>query len=163
MLQIQSIREAVTAKQAAELYGLKFDRRGLKAVCPWHNDHKPSLSFKGSRCKCFSCNNGGDAVDITAQIFGITPLEAAKRLQGDFGVGCEIDNASIAKAKAAQKAKELAKAAENKRYDRLCRYERNAYKALLAFDKETAWDNPQFVKLLRVYATAQDALNGWNV
>ena len=162
MVQIQSIREAVTAKQAAELYGLKFDRRGLKAVCPWHNDHRPSLSFKGSRCKCFACNNGGDAVDLTAQIFGVSMLDAAKQLQKDFGVGTEIDRAGVAKAKALQRAREAAKAAENRRYDQLCKWERNSREALMAFDKDTAWDNPKFVQLLRVFAKAQDALNGWD-
>jgi hypothetical protein len=43
MTLIEAVSEAVTAKQAATLYGLKFDRRG-KAVCPWHADHKPSHS-----------------------------------------------------------------------------------------------------------------------
>lgn len=162
MIQIQSIREAVTAKQAAELYGLKFDRRGLKAVCPWHEDHKPSLSFKGSRCKCFACNNGGDAVDLTAQIFGISTQEAAKRLQGDFGVGVEINTASIAKAKAMQRERERKRAAEIRKYDYLCKVERNNREALKAFDLETAWDNPKFVALLRAFAKAQDTLNGWD-
>lgn len=163
MIQIQSIRESVTAKQAAELYGLKFDRRGLKAVCPWHNDHSPSLSFKGSRCKCFACSNGGDSVDLTAQIFGIPIQDAAERLQKDFGVGVELDKSSRARAKAQQRARERAAEAERKRYIRLCDRERNSREALMAFDKETAWDNPRFRALLQSFARTQDTLNGWDV
>lgn len=162
MLQIQSIREAVTAKQAGELYGLQFDRRGLKAVCPWHEDHKPSLSFKGTRCKCFSCNNGGDAVDLTAAIFGISLVDAAKKLQADFGIGREIDTASIARLRAQQRERERQKAADNRRYNRLCEIERNSREALKAFDMETAWDNPKFRALLKAHCMAQEELDGWD-
>lgn len=161
MTLIEAVGEAVTAKQAGEMYGLKFDRRGLKAVCPWHTDHKPSLSFKGNRCKCFACNNGGDAVDLTAQILGVTLKEAAIKLQRDFGINCEVDRVDIARLRAQQRAKEMAKEAENRRYDKLCRWERNNREALTAFDKDTAWDNPKFVQLLRVFAKAQDELNAW--
>lgn len=160
MTLIEAIGNAVTAKQAGELYGLKFDRRG-KAVCPWHADHKPSLSFKGRKCKCFACNNGGDAVDLTAQILGVTLKEAAIRLQHDFGINCEVDKVDVARLRAQQRAKELAKEAENRRYDKLCKWERNSREALMAFDKDTAWDDPKFVQLLRVFAKAQDELNAW--
>lgn len=157
---IEAVSKAITARQAGELYGLKFDRKG-KAVCPWHNDHKPSLSFKGQKCKCFACNSGGDAVDLTAQIFGITIMDAAKRLQKDFGVNCEADKVDISRLKAQQRAKELAIQAANRKYDYLCKVERNNREALKAFDMETAWDNPKFVAMLRAFAEAQDKLNAW--
>ena len=161
MTLIQAVSAAVTARQAAELYGLSINRHG-KAVCPWHNDHKPSLSFKGNRCKCFACNNGGDAIDLTAQIFGISPTDAAKKLQGDFGIGVEVDYASIARAKAQQRAREMAREAERRRYIKLCNYERNSREVLMGFDRETAWDNTRFRALLRSFALAQDELNGWD-
>ena len=163
MIQIQSISEAITAKQAAELYGLKFDRRGMNAVCPWHNDHKPSLSFKGRKCRCFACNNGGDAVDITAQIFGITLQEAAQRLQADFGIGgTEINREHIMQLRAKQRAREQQKRADIRRYSKLCEIERNAGEALTKFDRETAWDDPKFNALLKAFAKAQDTLDGWD-
>ena len=158
MTLIEMISEAVTAKQAGELYGLKFNKKG-KAVCPWHNDHSPSLSFKGNRCKCFACNNGGDAVDLTAQILGIPLMEAAKRIQADFGINCEVDNANLSQIRAKQRAKELEKRAQEKHYDYLCKVERNNWAALQAFDPETAWDNPKFVSLLKAFSRAQDELN----
>lgn len=78
-----AVREGVTAREAAEMYGLAVDRHG-KALCPWHEDRRPSLSFKGQYCKCFACGGGGSAIDLTAQLFGLTPLEAARRLSQDF-------------------------------------------------------------------------------
>ena len=158
---IEAVSEAVTARQAGELYGLKFDRRG-KAVCPWHSDKHPSLSFKGKKCKCFSCNAGGDAVDLTAQIFGISLLEAAEKLQKDFGVGVPVDRADYGELRAKREAADREKAAAQKRYGDLCDIERQCGEALQGFDPVTAWDNPAFVRMLKLYAEAQDMLNGWN-
>lgn len=84
----QAVRERVTARDAAEFYGLEVTRFG-KALCPWHSDRHPSLSFdkRTGRCRCFACNSGGDAVDLTAKLLGVSPLEAAQRLNEDFGLG----------------------------------------------------------------------------
>ena len=35
---------------------------------------------------CFSCQYGGDAIRLVSQLFFLTPLEAAKKLQADFGI-----------------------------------------------------------------------------
>lgn len=158
---IEAVSNAVTARQAAELYGLTIDRRG-KAICPWHKDSHPSLSFKGSRCKCFACNNGGDAVDLTAQIFSLSIKDAAKKLQTDFGIVSSGGKIDIYKLKAQQRERERAKEAKRRRYIRLCDIERNSREALNAFDKDTAWDNPRFRALLRAFVCAQDELNGWD-
>ena len=158
---IEAVSESVSAKQAAELYGLKFDSRGNKAICPWHNDRHPSLSFKGQRCKCFACNSGGDAVDLTAQILGVSLVEAAQRLQRDFGIGVPVDNANLRELRAKQQAKEKAKAENDRRYGELCDIERQCGEALRTYDQETAWDDPEFVRTLRLFSEAQDLLNGW--
>lgn len=158
---IEAVSEAVTAKQAAELYGLKFDRRGNKAVCPWHSDRHPSLSFKGKKCKCFACNAGGDAVDLTAQILGVPLMEAAQRLQRDFGIGVPVDRVDLRELRAKQRAAEAAKIMSNRKYCDLCDIECSCGQALQAYDPETAWNDPSFVRTLRLFAEAQDLLNGW--
>ena len=160
---IETVSEAVTAKQAAELYGLRFDRHGGKAICPWHTDRHPSLSFKGKKCKCFACNNGGDSVDLTAQIFGVTLVEAARRLQQDFGIGMPVDKVNIRELRARQQAKEKAKADNNRKYGDLCDIERQCGEALQGYDSADCWEDPIFLRTLRMYADAQDMLNGWSV
>lgn len=82
------VRQAISAREAAEVYGLDINQHG-KARCPWHDDRRPSLSFKGNWCRCFACNNGGSAIDLTAQLYGITPLEAANKLNEDFHIGAD--------------------------------------------------------------------------
>lgn len=82
----------VSALDAAEMYGLKVTKHH-KALCPWHNDHKPSLSFKDNYCKCFVCGNGGGSVSLTMQLLGLSAFDAAKRLNDDFKLGLAIDRA----------------------------------------------------------------------
>ena len=83
-----SVRTAVTARQAAERYGLQFDRSGRRARCIWHSpDRHPSLSFKDGYCHCFSCGGGGSSIDLTAKLFGLSALDAARKLNEDFRLG----------------------------------------------------------------------------
>jgi hypothetical protein len=89
-------------------------------------------------------------------------MEAAKRLQADFGIGVDVDKANIAELRAKQRAAERAKIADEKRHTKLCKVERECYETLCTFDKETAMDNPEFDRILRLFAITQDTLNGWN-
>ena len=45
------------------------------ALCPWHNDHHPSLVLnEGTNqnyCKCFSCGHGGGVIKYTQQKLGL--------------------------------------------------------------------------------------------
>lgn len=79
------IRELVPARAAADHYGLRVNPRGW-ALCPFHTDRRPSLSFKGSRYRCWSCGANGDAVDLVRHLYGLTYWEAAKRINEDFAL-----------------------------------------------------------------------------
>jgi hypothetical protein len=61
--------------------------RGGKVVCPYHDDHDPSLSLyhRGGRWwfKCHVCGAAGDSISYVARRDGIGRLEAARRLAGD--------------------------------------------------------------------------------
>ena len=72
------VKENVTARQAAEAYGLKVGRTGM-ACCPFHSDKSPSMKLD-ERYYCFGCGETGDAVDLTAKLFGIGLREAAVKL-----------------------------------------------------------------------------------
>lgn len=64
--QVAALKESVDIISALESYNLKgFTRKGensASAVCPFHEDHNPSLSISGDRklFKCFACGEGGD-------------------------------------------------------------------------------------------------------
>jgi len=87
----EAVRSSVSARQAAEAYSLQFDRAGRKAICPWHADKHPSLSFKGQNCKCFACNAGGSAIDLTMHLFSLDAKGAAAKLNADFRLGLDAN------------------------------------------------------------------------
>lgn len=86
MIDFRSVRERVPAEDAARFYGLEFDRRGW-AVCPFHQDKHPSISFKGGRFRCWACGANGDSLDFTTRLFNLDSVQAAEKLNADFRLG----------------------------------------------------------------------------
>lgn len=80
----QTIKAAVTTRQAAESFGLTVDKHGM-TLCPFHDDHRPSLKLD-KRYYCFACGESGDVIDFTAKFFGISVHSAAIKLARDFGI-----------------------------------------------------------------------------
>ena len=80
----ETVKQSVTARQAAKAYGLEVDVHGM-ALCPFHDDHHPSLKLD-QRFYCFGCGASGDVIDFAARLFGITLKEAAQKLAEDFGI-----------------------------------------------------------------------------
>ena len=78
------VKQNVTVRQAAEIYGLKPNRSGL-IRCIFHNDKLPSMKVD-RRYYCFGCGCTGDAIDFTAQLFGLGLRDAAMKLADDFGI-----------------------------------------------------------------------------
>ena len=84
MIDFNLIKQHVTARQAAETYGLTVRRNGM-ARCPFHDDKTPSLKLD-ERYYCFGCHATGDAIDFTANFFHIGLREAAEKLAADFSL-----------------------------------------------------------------------------
>lgn len=83
----EAVKQYVTARQAAEYYGIRVKRNGM-AVCPFHNDKNPSMKLD-RRYHCFACQADGDVIDFVAQLCGLKPKEAAEKLAVDFSVICD--------------------------------------------------------------------------
>lgn len=83
-------REHVTAEDAARHYGLTFNSRGW-AVCPFHQDRNPSMSFRAGRFHCWACNASGDSIDFTSKLLNLSLLDAVKRLNADFDLGLNLE------------------------------------------------------------------------
>lgn len=90
-LVFSEIRERVTAEEVARFYGMELDRRGKKALCPFHSDRHPSLSFYKGGFKCFACGASGSSLDLTMQLLGLDIKGAALRLNEDFRLGLTLD------------------------------------------------------------------------
>ena len=83
----ESVRAGVTARNAAERYGIHVNRNGM-ACCPFHSDRHPSMKLD-TRYHCFGCQADGDAIDLTGRLFGLEPVDAVKKLAADSGISYE--------------------------------------------------------------------------
>ena len=81
----ETIKAAISVKQAAEHYGMKVSRNGM-ACCPFHNDRHPSLKLNEDYFFCFGCGVKGDVIDFVARSFDLSSYEAAQKLASDFGL-----------------------------------------------------------------------------
>ena len=82
----ETVKAAVTVRQAAEHYGLEVNRNGM-TCCPFHDDRHPSMKLNEDYFYCFGCGASGDVIALTAKLTGLSPGEAAHRLTEDFGIG----------------------------------------------------------------------------
>lgn len=80
-----TVKAAVTPRMAAERYGLPI-RQGSMVCCPFHADRTPSMKLNEDYFYCFGCGASGDVIALTAQLFNLPPVEAAKKLTADFGI-----------------------------------------------------------------------------
>ena len=94
----ETIKAAISVKQAAEHYGLKVSRNGM-ACCPFHHDRHPSLKLNEDYFFCFGCGAKGDVIDLVARLFDLSGYEALQRLAADFGISTEPGQAVAASCK----------------------------------------------------------------
>lgn len=80
----EAVKPAVTARQAAEQYGIHVSEHGM-AICPFHNDKNPSMKLD-NRFHCFACQADGDAIDFVSRLFEIPSRDAAVKIAEDFGI-----------------------------------------------------------------------------
>ena len=76
----------------AERYGVHIVRG--KAICPFHEDNHPSMTFKHNRFRCWACGAGGSVIDFIMLLYGDTPMEAVIRLDNDFSLGLTAEGYS---------------------------------------------------------------------
>ena len=89
------VKQSVTAREAAELYGIAVGRGGM-ACCPFHDDRHPSMKLNRDYFYCFGCGATGDVIDFVARLFGLSSYEAAKKLAYDFGIDPDKPPAAMA-------------------------------------------------------------------
>ena len=91
----QAVKEAVPTRTAAESYGIEVRRNGM-ALCPFHDDHEPSLKVD-NRYHCFGCNADGDVIDFVGRLFDLSPKQSAEKLGRDLSRVFSAKDANCAK------------------------------------------------------------------
>ena len=91
----ESVKAAVTVRQAVEHYGLEVNR-GNMVCCPFHADRTPSMKLNEDYFYCFGCGAHGDVIDLVAKLFNLSSFDAAKKLAYDFGINPDKPPATAA-------------------------------------------------------------------
>ena len=88
----ERVRQAI---DIVELVGdylqLRREGRGYKAICPWHDDSRPSLQVNPERqsFKCWVCDIGGDIFSFIMKMEGVEFAEALRLLADKAGIQLE--------------------------------------------------------------------------
>ncbi len=85
----EQIRQAVDIVDVAGGYfQLRREGRQFKALCPWHDDSRPSLQINQERqsYRCWVCDIGGDVFSLVMRMEGVTFPEAMHLLADRAGV-----------------------------------------------------------------------------
>lgn len=72
---------------------LKMKGKNYFGVCPFHDDHSPSMSVSKERqlFKCFVCNKGGNVFTFVKDYENISYIDAVKRVADKVGIPLSID------------------------------------------------------------------------
>ena len=80
-----TVKTSINTREAAARYGVEVNHHG-KALCPFHDDRHPSLFVDDDHYHCYACGEHGDVIDFTSKLYGLSMLDAAKKLAYDFGI-----------------------------------------------------------------------------
>ena len=82
--------ERTPIEDVAERLGLHVNRH--KALCPFHDDSHPSLTFNTltNRYRCYVCDAHGGVIDLVRQVRGCGFLDALKWLDGTSSIVSDV-------------------------------------------------------------------------
>jgi DNA primase len=84
--ELERIKQEISIVTLAENHGIKLEKRGadLIGVCPFHDDHHPSLVItpQTNLWHCFGCNAGGSVIDFVMRLEKISFRRAVEQLSG---------------------------------------------------------------------------------
>lgn len=83
------IKDILDIKQALEYYGLSINSKGF-TLCPFHQEKTPSFKVYDNSFYCFGCGVSGTVIDFVMKYFGLTKIEAVKKLNYDFALNLPI-------------------------------------------------------------------------
>lgn len=85
----QQVKDRVTMQDILTFYSIPNKKSGKRQFCKciFHQEKTPSMIIYDNGFKCFGCNASGDIISFVAQYFGVSNLEAAKKINGDLRLG----------------------------------------------------------------------------
>ena len=87
----EKIKSMVSMPKIMEQYGFRLDKAGF-CKCPFHSERSASFkAYPGTRgYYCFGCNQSGSVIDFVMKFFGLSFVDAIKKINEDFSLGLPI-------------------------------------------------------------------------
>ena len=82
-LELQKLRD-LPIEGVAERLSLQVTRH--KCLCPFHNDHTPSMTFKKNKWKCWSCGESGDTISLVQKVLHKDFIDACRWLADENNI-----------------------------------------------------------------------------
>lgn len=80
---VQKIRD-LPIESVADRLGLKVKKH--KALCPFHQDSHPSLSFKNNGFRCFVCGAHGGVIDLAMHVLGKSFIDTCEWIANEHNI-----------------------------------------------------------------------------
>ena len=160
------VKDLVDVPTAARHYGVEV-HRGNMALCPFHRERTPSCKLYEDHYYCFGCQAHGDVIRLVQELFGLTPIEAVKQINSDFGLGLDVDKQpdmeAVARRRREIAEREAEKARAEHMYDVLLRYFTllDKYKMRYAPTSPDEETDRRFVYALQNIGYAEYMLEAW--
>jgi DNA primase catalytic core len=85
--EVERLKAEVSVQRLAEARGIKLERRGadLIGLCPFHEDHNPSLIITPAKnlWHCLGCGKGGSVIDWVIKSKGVSIRHALELLRAN--------------------------------------------------------------------------------
>ncbi len=95
----ERLRSIPITRVASQFGELKKHGSTFMALCPWHDDHHPSLSLVEKTgqnyCHCFSCGQGGDTIRYVEAAMNTDFIGACEWLSKQYGILTSSDKAFV--------------------------------------------------------------------
>ena len=121
----EAVKASVTARQAAERYGIRVTKNGM-CVCPFHKEKKLSMKVD-QRFHCYVCQADGDVISLVSRLKGIRARDAALMLAKDFSVPYDANSGRTAYGSDKNRYWKVRKESPEQKFKRI---ERHYYKVL---------------------------------
>ena len=85
------VKNSVSMIDLCNMYSIPLNRAGF-TNCPFHTEKTGSLKAypNGGGWHCFGCGEGGTVIDFTMRYFGLSCMDAIKKLNDDFNLNLPI-------------------------------------------------------------------------
>ena len=77
------VKNMIDITDILKYYGVSINNKGF-ATCPFHNENTPSFKVYDGSYHCFGCGESGTVIDFVMKYFGLTNIDAVKKLNADF-------------------------------------------------------------------------------